>query len=82
MLKNLRINFKETKNMKSIRISLAIILLIYSIPTLLSGLDILKGEEPDLSSEWIIVCIYYLLSIIFIIINLLELLSMKKVTAK
>ena len=58
--------------MKAIRISLAVILSIYSIPAFLSGLDIYKGTEPDLSSEWIIVCIFFVLSIILFISNLLE----------
>ena len=58
--------------MKTIRLSLAVILTIYSIPTLLSGLDIYKGTEPDLSSEWIIVCIFFVLSLVFFISNLLE----------
>ena len=47
--------------MKTLRTSLTIILLVYSIPVLLSGIDIYKGTEPDLSSEWIIVFIYFLL---------------------
>jgi hypothetical protein len=47
--------------MQTIRFSLAVILTIYSIPTLLSGLDIYKGTEPDLSSEWTIVCIFFVL---------------------
>jgi undecaprenyl pyrophosphate phosphatase UppP len=63
--------------MKTLRTSLAIILLIYSIPTVLSGLDIYKGTEPDLSPEWIIVCIFFIFSFIFILINLLELVKRK-----
>jgi membrane protease YdiL (CAAX protease family) len=61
--------------MKAIRISLAVILSIYSIPTFLSGLDIYKGTEPDLSSEWVIVCIFFVLSIVLFITNLLELIK-------
>ena len=64
--------------MKTIRFSLAVILTIYSIPTLLSGLDIYKGTEPDLSSEWIIVCIFFVLSLVFFITNLLELIKRDK----
>jgi len=64
--------------MKTIRFSLAVILTIYSIPTLLSGLDIYKGTEPDLSSEWIIVCIFFVLSLVFFISNLLELIKRDK----
>ena len=64
--------------MKTIRFSLAVILTIYSIPTLLSGLDIYKGTEPDLSSEWIIVCIFFALSLVFFISNLLELIKRDK----
>jgi uncharacterized membrane protein YhaH (DUF805 family) len=58
--------------LRAIRISLAIILAIYSIPAFLSGLDIYKGTEPDLSSEWIIVCIFFVLSLVLFISNLLE----------
>lgn len=58
--------------MKSIRISLAIILFFYSIPAFLSGLDIFRADEPDLSSEWIIAGVFFTLSFIFIVINLLE----------
>ena len=64
--------------MKTIRFSLAVILTIYSIPTLLSGLDIYKGTEPDLSSEWIIICIFFVLSLVFFITNLLELIKRDK----
>jgi len=63
--------------MKALRISLAIILTIYSIPTFLSGLDIYKGTEPDLSSEWIVVSIFFVLSLLFFITNLLELTKQK-----
>jgi len=58
--------------MKALRISLTVILTIYSIPVFLSGLDIYKGTEPDLSSEWIIVCLFFALSIVLFISNLLE----------
>jgi uncharacterized membrane protein YhaH (DUF805 family) len=64
--------------MKTIRLSLAVILTIYSIPALLSGLDIYKGTEPDLSSEWIIVCIFFILSLVFFISSLLELIKRDK----
>ena len=64
--------------MKAIRISLALILLIYSIPALLSGLDIYKGTEPDLESEWVIVCIFFILSIVLFIYNLLEFIKRDK----
>lgn len=37
--------------MRTIRISIAIILFLYSIPTILSAFDIYQGTEPDLSSE-------------------------------
>jgi membrane protease YdiL (CAAX protease family) len=57
--------------MKTIRTSLAIILIIYSFPAFLSGLDIYKGTEPDLSSEWIILCIFFVLSLLLFILNLL-----------
>ena len=61
--------------MKIIRAALTIILLFYFIPTILSGLDILKGSEPDLSSEWIIVGIYLILSLVYSIVNLTGLLK-------
>jgi hypothetical protein len=64
--------------MKTIRSSLTFILLIYSIPTILSGLDIYSGSEPDLSSEWIIVSIYLILSIVYCVINLLDLFKKTK----
>ena len=64
--------------MRTIRISLGVILTIYSIPTILSGLDIYKGTEPDLSTEWIIVCIYFVLSLVFSILNILELFKQAK----
>jgi undecaprenyl pyrophosphate phosphatase UppP len=67
--------------MKTKRFSLAVILTIYSIPTLLSGLDIYKGTEPDLSSEWIIVSIFFVLSLVFFITNLLELVKRNKLTS-
>jgi len=41
-------------------------------------LDIYKGNEPDLSSEWIIVCIFFVLSLVFFINNLLELIKRDK----
>lgn len=59
--------------MKALRISLAVILTVYSIPAFLSGLDIYKGTEPDLSSEWIIVCLFFALSIVLFIANIIEL---------
>lgn len=64
--------------MKEIRTGLTIILLIYFVPTTLSVLDILKGSEPDLSTEWIVVCIYLLLSIAYSLVNLFELLRESK----
>lgn len=64
--------------LRTLRITLAIILAIYSIPAILSGLDIFKGTEPDLSTEWIIVCIYFVLVLVLIISNLLELIRKAK----
>jgi hypothetical protein len=64
--------------MKTIRSSLTLILLIYSIPTILSGLDIYSCSEPDLSSEWIIVSIYLILSICYCVINLVDLFKRTK----
>jgi membrane protease YdiL (CAAX protease family) len=64
--------------MKTLRASLAIILFIYSVPTILSALDIYRGKEPDLSSEWIIISVFFVLSMAFILINLLEFVKVKK----
>jgi hypothetical protein len=64
--------------MKTLRVSLTIILIIYSIPTLLSGLDIYKGTEPDLSSEWKIIGIFFVLAVIYSIFNLLEIIRERK----
>ncbi len=61
--------------MKTTRVILTIILLSYFIPTILSGHDILKGTEPDLSTEWIIVFIYLILSFAYCFINLSGLLK-------
>ena len=58
--------------MKTLRAVLAVILLVYSIPTLLSALDILRGTEPDLDSEWIIVSIFFLLSVLFAAVTVVE----------
>lgn len=64
--------------MKTLRASLSFILLLYSIPTILSGLDIYRGDEPDLSSEWIIIGIYFVLSWLLIMVNILGINGMKK----
>jgi membrane protease YdiL (CAAX protease family) len=64
--------------MKTIRISLAVILTIYSIPAFLSGLDIYKGTEPDLSAEWVILCVFFILSIVLFVSNLLESIKREK----
>ncbi len=64
--------------MKILRVSLATVLLVKSIPTLLSGLDIYKGSEPDLSSEWMIVCIFFVKTFIFILATLVELIIVKQ----
>ena len=63
--------------MRIIRISLAIILSVYSIPAILSASDIYKGSEPDLSSEWIVLSIYIILSLAFALVSILELLKEK-----
>ena len=67
--------------MKTTRFTLAVILTIYSIPTLLAGLDIYQGTEPDLSSEWIIVSIFFVLSLVFFISSLLELIKRDRQTS-
>ena len=64
--------------MKTLRAVLAIILLVYSIPTLLSALDILRGTEPDLGSEWIIVSIFFVLSVLFAAVTVVEFLRGKE----
>jgi ABC-type multidrug transport system permease subunit len=45
---------------------MAFVLLIYSVPAFLSGLDIYRDKEPDLSAEWTIVVLYYILTIFFL----------------
>ena len=64
--------------MKTLRAGLAAILLVYSIPTLLSGLDIFRGTEPDLGSEWIIVSIFFVLSVLFAAVTVVEFLRGKE----
>lgn len=56
--------------MKTVSSVLTVILLLYSVPAGLSGLDILKGSEPDLSTEMIIVSIYFGLSLVYCAVNL------------
>ena len=63
--------------MKILRAGLAIILIIYSVPALLSGLDIYHGNEPDLSSEWIIMCVFFVMCIVLVLLNILELFKIK-----
>jgi membrane protease YdiL (CAAX protease family) len=64
--------------MKTLRAVIAVILLVYSIPTLLSALDILRGTEPDLGSEWIIVSIFFVLSVLFAAVTVVEFLRGKE----
>jgi len=64
--------------MKTLRAGFAAILLVYSIPTLLSGLDILRGTEPDLSAEWIIVSIFFVSSVLFVLVTVLEFLKVRE----
>jgi heme/copper-type cytochrome/quinol oxidase subunit 3 len=64
--------------MKILRFSLTVILLIYSVPAFLSGLDIYKGKESDLSAEWIIVCVFFALSLVYILVNAIEWMKLKK----
>lgn len=59
-----------TLEMKTVSSVLTVILLLYSVPAGLSGLDILKGSEPDLSTELVIVSIYFSLSIVYCVVNL------------
>lgn len=70
--------FNNKKIMKTLRFTLALLLTIYSIPVLLSGLDIIKGTEPDLSSEWMIVTIFFILSLGFFIFNMVEITRKKR----
>jgi hypothetical protein len=60
--------------MRATRAILTGILLTYFVPTILSVMDILKGSEPDLSEEWIIVTIYLLVSFGYTLVNLSDLL--------
>ena len=62
--------------MKTLRASLAIFLFIYSFLTIASLLDIYKGSEPDLSTEWIILSVFIFLSMVFCIVSLID--SIKK----
>lgn len=64
--------------MKTFRIILAIILIFYSIPTVLSAYDIYKGTEPNLSSEWIVVGVFIALGTILAVVTLLELFKKPK----
>ena len=64
--------------MKFLRAGLTIILLVYSVPTVLSGLDIFKADEPDLSSEWIVVLIFFVLTMVLILVNFLGILKRDK----
>ncbi|NQU87531.1 MAG: hypothetical protein HQ541_17395 [Mariniphaga sp.] len=59
--------------MKILRASYAVILLIYSVPAVLSLFDIYQGKEPNLSTEWIVVCVFFILFFGFIIVNFLGL---------
>lgn len=59
--------------MKMIRVSLAAVLLVYATVTILAGLDIYQGTEPDLSSEWKIVVGYFILSLVLCLVTLFEL---------
>lgn len=58
--------------MKALRISLAVMLLFYSLPTFLSGLDIFRGTEEDLASEWIIVTLFFVMCLLMVVICLIE----------
>ena len=64
--------------MKTIRFSLALILVIYSVPTFLAGLDIYRGTEPDLSTEWLVICTFFVLSLVCFIANLSEFIKRDK----
>ena len=62
--------------MKALKSIFTIILIFYTIPTLLAGLDIYKGTEPDLSSEWIIVFVFFIMFLGLITINIIEIVKM------
>lgn len=57
---------------RAARVGLTIFLAVYWVPTLLAGLDILGGTEPDLSSEWIIVAIYFGATLLLTAASLVE----------
>lgn len=57
---------------RATRVGLAFFLAVYWVPTLLAGLDILGGTEPDLSSEWIIVAIYFSATLLLTAASLVE----------
>ena len=58
--------------MKAFRIILAIILVFYAIPTVLSAVDIYRGAEPDLSSEWVVVGVFIALGALLAAITIIE----------
>ena len=62
----------KTYTMKILRVSLSVILIIYSVPTILSGMDIHRAAEPDLSSEWIVVTIFFILSVALFLVSLID----------
>ncbi len=69
----------KIKAMETIRTSLGIILMVYSIPTVLAASDIKSKLEPDLSTEWVIVSIIFILTLVFILANLNDIIKMKRI---
>ncbi len=63
--------------MKALKAIFTVLLAFYTIPTILAGLDIYKGTEPDLSSEWVIVFIFFIMFVVLITINITELIRMR-----
>lgn len=61
--------------MKTLKVIFTVLLAFYTIPTVLATLDIYKGTEPDLTSEWMILFIFFIMFIGLISVNLTEILK-------
>ena len=58
--------------MEIFRKSYSVIVFIYSIPTLLSLIDIYHQREPDLSNEWVIVVIFLFMIYGLLVLNFVQ----------
>jgi len=66
------------KIIKTFRLILSPILLIWGVFAFLAGTDIYHDIEPDLSNEWFIFSTFFYLSYLFVVINVIELLMNRK----